>query len=256
MRITWTHTYILRAERKIFERFYEVKYSALYIISFYRWSSSFSKIQYGNLLKNSSNKHYLCEQALLMWTSITYVKVDYEIDRHTLLRGVNKSVTFLFSFLEQCGYKPLYNICGQCRWEIFCAIKKDSQIYVLYLMRSKNLASTVFFTFFARFGWHLAEVFYISLTVHLGIILVNNELDALFQCIYFTSVHISSNPVLIIRRVNCFFLISRGYPTPTQGDIYQMMYGYNGFSWWWPLGCSKHVEKWNKYIGKVCQVGY
>jgi hypothetical protein len=26
--------------------------------------------------------------------------------------------------------------------------------------------------------------FYISLTVHLGIILVNNELDALFQCIY------------------------------------------------------------------------
>jgi len=26
--------------------------------------------------------------------------------------------------------------------------------------------------------------FYISLTVHLGIILVNNQLDALFQCIY------------------------------------------------------------------------
>ena len=22
------------------------------------------------------------------------------------------------------------------------------------------------------------------------------------------------------------------------------------FSWWWALGCSKHVEKWNKYIEK------
>ena len=28
------------------------------------------------------------------------------------------------------------------------------------------------------------EGFYISLTLHLGIILVNNQLDALFQCIY------------------------------------------------------------------------
>ena len=28
------------------------------------------------------------------------------------------------------------------------------------------------------------------------------------------------------------------------------------FSWWWALCCSKHVEKWNKYIKKVHQVGY
>ena len=38
--------------------------------------------------------------------------------------------------------------------------------------------------------------------------------------------------------------------SPTQSDIYQMMYWYNWFSWWWALGCSKHVEKWNKYIQK------
>jgi hypothetical protein len=38
--------------------------------------------------------------------------------------------------------------------------------------------------------------------------------------------------------------------SPTQGDIYQMMYWYNWFFWWWALGCSKHVEKWNKYIEK------
>jgi len=32
---------------------------------------------------------------------------------------------------------------------------------------------------------------------------VNNQLDALFYCVYFTSLHVSSNPVLIIRRINC-----------------------------------------------------
>jgi len=48
---------------------------------------------------------------------------------------------------------------------------------------------------------------------------VNNQLDAifLFQCFYFTSLHVSSNPVLIIREINWF-------------------------SWWWALGFSKHVE--------------
>jgi len=32
---------------------------------------------------------------------------------------------------------------------------------------------------------------------------VNNQPDALFKFIYFISVHVSSNPVLIIRRINC-----------------------------------------------------
>jgi len=40
--------------------------------------------------------------------------------------------------------------------------------------------------------------------MHLGIILVNNRLDALFQCIYFSSLHVSSNPVLIIRRIELY----------------------------------------------------
>ena len=30
------------------------------------------------------------------------------------------------------------------------------------------------------------------------------------------------------------------------------MYWYNWFSWWWALGCSKHVENWNKHIEKNC----
>jgi hypothetical protein len=46
--------------------------------------------------------------------------------------------------------------------------------------------------------------------------------------------------------------------SPTHSDIYQMLYWYNWFSWWWARGCSKQVENWIKHIGKgiVCQVGY
>jgi hypothetical protein len=40
--------------------------------------------------------------------------------------------------------------------------------------------------------------------------------------------------------------------SPTQSDIYQMLYWYNWFSWWWARGCSKHVENWNKYTEKNC----
>ena len=52
--------------------------------------------------------------------------------------------------------------------------------------------------------------FYVLLTVHLGIILVNNQLDThfFFLYIYFDSLHVSSNPVLIIRRINCIDMTS------------------------------------------------
>jgi hypothetical protein len=38
--------------------------------------------------------------------------------------------------------------------------------------------------------------------------------------------------------------------SPTQSDIYQTLYWYIWFSWWWARGCSKHVENWNKHIRK------
>jgi len=46
--------------------------------------------------------------------------------------------------------------------------------------------------------------------MHLGIILVNNQLDALFSMylfIYFTSLYVSSNTVLIIRRIELYYII-------------------------------------------------
>ena len=36
--------------------------------------------------------------------------------------------------------------------------------------------------------------------------------------------------------------------SPTYSDIYQRSYWYSWLSWWWALGCSKHVENWNKQI--------
>jgi len=49
------------------------------------------------------------------------------------------------------------------------------------------------------------KIFYVLLTVHLGIILVNNQLDAQFSFmyVYFYSLHVSGSRVTIIRRINC-----------------------------------------------------
>jgi hypothetical protein len=48
-------------------------------------------------------------------------------------------------------------------------------------------------------------IFYVLLTVHLGIILVNNQLDThfFFVYVYFYSLHVSGNNVSFIRRINC-----------------------------------------------------
>jgi len=46
--------------------------------------------------------------------------------------------------------------------------------------------------------------FYVLLTVHLGIIFVNNQLDGhlFFMYVYFYSLHVSGSHVPIIRRIN------------------------------------------------------
>jgi hypothetical protein len=89
--------------------------------------------------------------------------------------------------------------------------------------------------------------FYSSLIVHLGIILVNNQLDATFQCIYLfhfstcfeqPSAHHQENRIVSIHHLVyitvCRWLSGMPVPpdrhtrqSPTQSDIYQMMYWYN-----------------------------
>jgi len=50
----------------------------------------------------------------------------------------------------------------------------------------------------------MANKFYVLLTVHPGMILVNNQLDAqFFIYVYLYSLHVSGSYVSIIRRIHC-----------------------------------------------------
>jgi hypothetical protein len=104
--------------------------------------------------------------------------------------------------------------------------------------------------------------------------MTNSTHNSFFLHVYFNSLHVSSNLVLITRRINCInrtfgiytyvtlcrwpssIQVGKELPdlytrqSPTQSDIYQTLYWYNWFSWWWARGCSKHVENWNKHIRK------
>jgi hypothetical protein len=46
------------------------------------------------------------------------------------------------------------------------------------------------------------------------------------------------------------FLPDRQSPTQSDVRVYQMMYWYNWFSWWWARCCSKQVQNCNKHIRK------
>ena len=65
-------------------------------------------------------------------------------------------------------------------------------------------------------------LFCVWLTAHLGLVLVNNQLDAqfLFVCIYSNSLHVSSTPVLIIRRINCINAMSGICRSPSSVQVW------------------------------------
>jgi hypothetical protein len=111
------------------------------------------------------------------------------------------------------------------------------------------------------------------LTVHLDIILVNDQRDAQFFFYLFililymfraTSCSSSGESIISIQHLVYVTLctwsssmqVSKEIPdlytrrSPTQSDTYQILYWYNLFSWWWARGCLKHTENWNKYIEK------
>ena len=100
--------------------------------------------------------------------------------------------------------------------------------------------------------------FNVPLTVHLGIILVNNQLDALFfQCIYLFrfsicfeqhSAHHQENRIVLMHHLvyvtRCRWLLAmpvRKFLTYTRCCTDTIR-----FSWWWALCCSKHIRKGNK----------
>ena len=100
-------------------------------------------------------------------------------------------MVFFWSHLTT-GNKDPFSTVLTCSWFGTVGLKHPVNLLCLWTMHSGN-----------RSHWTWL-VFCTLLAVHLGTILVNNLLDALIQCIYFISVHVSNNPVLIIRRINCF----------------------------------------------------
>ena len=79
--------------------------------------------------------------------------------------------------------------------------------------------------------------------------LVNDQLDARFFSMYlFQFSTCFKQPFRV--QVGNFLSDLHTKRSPTQIDIYQMLYWYNWFSWWCARGCSKHVGNWNKYTEK------
>jgi len=71
--------------------------------------------------------------------------------------------------------------------------------------------------------------FYVLLIVHLGIIFVNNQLDAqfFFTYVYFYYLHVSGSHVPIIRRSNCINTtsgIDDGLVCTSNGHLYRVTY--------------------------------
>ena len=118
--------------------------------------------------------------------------------------------------------------------------------------------------------------------MRLGIILVNNQLDAnYFPYIFISKLYMfratmcsSSGESIVSIRHLAYVTLCR-WPSgmqvwmelhpylhtrrpPKKSDICQMSYWYGWCPWWWAHGCSKHVEFRNKYkrIRIVCQVSY
>jgi hypothetical protein len=96
-----------------------------------------------------------------------------------------------------------------------------------------------------RFKCQNFRIFNISLTVHLGIILVNNQLDALFSLYLFIS-------LLYMFRATQWSSSASSFLAGIPGShLHRVIYARwcfdtFRFSWWWALGCSRHVEKGNK----------
>jgi hypothetical protein len=133
------------------------------------------------------------------------------------------------------------------------------------------------FTHVRKSGYKM-ERFYVSLTVHLGIIPVNNQLDAQFFFSYmfvsifymFRATSCSSSGESIVSIQLLVYVTLCRWPSGMQvrkellPDLHtrrphQTLYWYNWFSRWWARGCAKHVQEWNKHTKKkgiVRQVGH
>jgi len=96
---------------------------------------------------------------------------------------------------------------------------------------------------------------YFLVSVDLGIILINNQLDAQFLIYIYLYTYLFIIYIFIYlfwfstcleqpcahHQKSQWYQYIIWYMSLCVRDIYQMMYWYNWLSWWWAQGCSKHV---------------
>jgi hypothetical protein len=95
---------------------------------------------------------------------------------------------------EEFQENPIIN------WEAILWVNRDTLLWILQVILAIiSLTQALLLAYLGykvRFGLNgYSFLFHILFTVHLGTVRVNNQLDALFQCIYyFISLHISIKP--------------------------------------------------------------
>jgi hypothetical protein len=119
------------------------------------------------------------------------------------------------------------------------------------------------------------EMFYVLLTVHIGIILFNDQLDAQFfffgKCLFQSSTCFEHSSVrhqeIQLCQYDIWYVTLCRWPSSMQfwtelssvqncipdGHLHRVTYTkyhINWISWWWALECSKHVDSWNKHKQK------
>ena len=152
--------------------------------------------------------------------------------------------------------------------QMYTHVQGNSKVIPQHVIRANGWMELDFrqFLTLATVGINWPE-FYILLTVHLRQFLLITNLTHFFSMYLFIYLFISllhmfratqcsssEESIVPIPHLVCITLCRwlsgmldrHTRQSPKQSDIYQMRYWFNWFSWWWALGCSKCVEKWNK----------
>ena len=79
------------------------------------------------------------------------------------------------------------------------------RVSCLQWREKRKCVSHYLMCFIGKTHFPTSNTFYVLLTVNLGIIFVNNQLDAqfFFMYVYFYSLHVSVSHMPIIRKINC-----------------------------------------------------
>jgi len=117
-------------------------------------------------------------------------------------RPICLSVLQVYIYIPRIALSALLASCVQATYSTDCnsiTVIRAITSRDLHIARVSSLFNYIFILFLPT---QLPKFFNVLLTVHPGMILVNNQLDAqFFMCVYFYSLHVSGCNVPIIMRI-------------------------------------------------------